>query len=204
MTRRRRTTRRLVRHGRAGTLTGGRLPDGVVLLLQEARRVGAEVPADLASALDLHLFYAPGMRNGRGRGAAARDDRGSAIVSSLPLSRLQALELPLERQRRVALGATLTGATRSGRAWSVRLVDVHLENRPGPGRLWVRAAAARTRQMAALRRVLPGDGALVIGGDLNTWRGGGEGALLDDRYGSNHAPVLAEIDWAAPEQEERP
>nr|MBA2355025.1 hypothetical protein [Acidobacteriota bacterium] len=41
--------RRLVRDLRAGTLTGGRVPDGVVLLLQEARRVGAEVPAVLAA-----------------------------------------------------------------------------------------------------------------------------------------------------------
>lgn len=262
---------RLVRELRTGIHTSGQAPDALVLLLQETRRAGADVPArltaggpvprriapwragapppdivQLAQRLDLHLFYVPAMRNGRGRTLPGRDDRGSAILSSLPLTDLQAIELPLERQRRVVLAASVSGTTRTRRPWHMRLLNVHLENRPGHGRLWIRAAAARARQAETLRGALPPRGEVVLGGDLNIWRGPGERAMqvlhdpldpwpredrrptfgarlrldylyarlppgvttrhrrLDDRYGSDHAPVLGEIDWSASTAQEHP
>jgi endonuclease/exonuclease/phosphatase (EEP) superfamily protein YafD len=65
----------------------------------------------------------------------------------------------------------VTTATRSGRAWTLGLANVHLENRAGRRRWWVRSGAARTRQARALVGALPVSGPLVLGGDLNTWLG---------------------------------
>jgi endonuclease/exonuclease/phosphatase family metal-dependent hydrolase len=102
---------------------------------------------------------------------------------------LQAIELPVERQRRVTLAAVLDGVTHDGAPWRLRVASVHLENRPGARRLWVRAGAARSRQAAALLQGLevgpwPGvdagggrDDTLVVGGDFNTWLGQREDAL---------------------------
>ena len=265
---------RLLDDLRSGLHTSAQ-PDAVVLLLQEVRRSDPDVPVSLGSgapipgrigpaagappALDIvaastrgawHLAYVPSMRNGVVQRNDQGEDRGSAILSSHPLTDLQAIELPMERQRRVAIAATIVGVTPSGRRWRLRLVNVHLENRPGGGRLWVRAAAARTRQVETLLDALDldtdrddvsspcDDEGLVIGGDLNTWRGESEGALqllrrampattpedprptmgrmrldylfvrapceaqpqmrrLDDTYGSDHHPVLVEIDFGA-------
>jgi hypothetical protein len=84
-----------------------------VLLLQESFRQSEEIPAstgikvprriappdpkmdieDLAQKLGWWMFYAPSMRNGDGRGKDA-EDRGNAILSSLPLEDVEAVELP--------------------------------------------------------------------------------------------------------------
>lgn len=177
-------------------------PDAIVLLLQEAVRARArheESPPpthaatrdlrDALAPLALHLAYVPNRPTSARPFGAARADRGTAIVSSLPLTRLQAIELPVERQRRVTLAAVLEGATPGGGHWRLRVASVHLENRPGARRLWVRAGAARHRQAAALIDGLeagPWPGvqpttshadALVVGGDFNTWLGGREDAL---------------------------
>ena len=73
---------------------------------------------------------------------------GNAIVATFPLEDPLLVELPIERQRRVAIAATLTGATTTGAAWHVRVADVHLDTalaltRGGP-------FAARERQAEAL------------------------------------------------------
>ena len=101
---------------------------GLVLLLQEVFRAGAEVgeappgapvpsaisphrPADdvvaLARRLGLSAFYVPSMRNGQSDEPGEWEDRGTAILSTEPLSDLLAIELPLARQRRVAVMATV-------------------------------------------------------------------------------------------------
>ena len=49
------------------------------------------------------------------RRASLTEDRGNAILSTLPLSDLTAIELPLESQRRVALQATVTVDRLAGR-----------------------------------------------------------------------------------------
>lgn len=173
---------------RSGRLTGG-APLPFVLLLQEAFRANGDVPVwqrghpaptriapappsgrrlstpELGARLSLHLVYVPSMRNGEGR-RHAREDRGSAILSTIPLRDPHAIELPFERQRRVAVAARLAGVAEAADLW---LVNVHLENRTGPRRAWLDAPAARARQARALVRKFLPDGPAVLGGDLNTW-----------------------------------
>ena len=89
------------------------------------------------------------MRNGT---TAVAEDRGTAILSTMPLADLQAIELPFERQRRVALAATVGGATPSGDVWHLRLAAVHMDTslaltRGGP-------VVARRRQAEALVEAL--------------------------------------------------
>ncbi len=158
-------------------------PANVIVLLQEAMRRGADVPADVPAGLDvpgreggrpqpapdvvavaqslnLWLAYVPSMRNGRD----VREDRGCAILSSLPLRDPTAIELPWVRQRRVALMATIAAADGDP---AIQVVSAHLENRPG-----------RQQQAAALADWLSQHTdpslPLVVGADLNAWYGPGE------------------------------
>ena len=171
------------------------LPAGapLVLLLQEAYRAGPEVPARLAprasfagrlggatagpqgqeieaiaAALDLSVFYVPSMRNG---GAGSDEDRGNAILSNLPLTDFMAIELPFERQRRVAIAATVHGRNIAGVPWRLRVASAHLDNLAGPRRAWIGAEYGRARQARALRDVLGEGPPTVLGADLNTWFG---------------------------------
>lgn len=169
----------------------------IVFLLQEVYRDGPDVPVavppgaafarrkggrgggdrslpveQLARDLGLSLFYAPSMRNG-GSGSSS-EDRGSAILSTLPLERPAALELPLERQRRVVVAATVRGRTASGSPWQLRVVNAHLDNSFRPWRLSLAAEYGRTRQARALLAWIAdtcGDEPVVLGGDFNTWSG---------------------------------
>lgn len=178
----------LVRDLRSGRLTNDE-PLPFVLLLQEAFRARADVPAlrdeqpaaprisprppsgrrvstpDLAQQLGLHALYVPSMRNGRG-GGDDREDRGCAILSTLALNDPHAIELPFERQRRVALAARIADVAGDDDLW---VVNVHLENRTGPRRVWLEAPLARERQARALVKKFLPDGPAVLGGDLNTW-----------------------------------
>ena len=244
-----------------GDFTGGRAVRDFVVLLQEAFRAGDEVPSVLplgfrppsriAAAMPGHtregvrtiaaryrvsVLYVPSMRNG----GIVRpvEDRGNAILSTLPLENAAAIELPIERQRRVAVAATVRGRRRDGSAWTLRLVDVHLDTaisllHGGP-------FGARRRQAEALVAAIgPSDLPTVAAGDFNTWGGAGEPALavmrrafpasaadatqtrptfagplgfratldhvfargvttvelrrLDDRFGSDHFPVIVEL-----------
>lgn len=166
----------------------------IVLLLQEVYRGGPEVPrllsrnavfasplrglrADgrrdeveaIASALGMSAYYVPSMRNGSP--SRSDEDRGNAILATLPLSDLSAFELPFERQRRVAVGATVEGAYRNGEAWRLRLVSAHLDNMAGSRRLWLAGEPARVRQTRGLLSLLQDETAVVLGGDFNTWFG---------------------------------
>jgi endonuclease/exonuclease/phosphatase family metal-dependent hydrolase len=202
-------------------------PDAVVILLQEvvrARRpaqhaapghssshgaTGVRDIPSLVAPLGWHFAYLPGRRNRLRPEGAADADRGIAILSSLPLSDLEAIELPLERQRRVALSAVVTGRTSAGRDWRLRVVSVHLENRSGARRVWARAGASRTRQTEALLDALalsPTTAAapslpIVVGGDFNTWMGQREHALrlLKARFepwpGEDTRPTIGVRQW---------
>ena len=120
------------------------------------------------------------MRNGGPGDGGPPEDRGNAIVANVPLLSPQAIELPLERQRRVAVAAAVTVGTES-----VGLCSVHLENRAPWKYMWRSLGSSRRRQMAALltafARPEAGDplgaaNAFVLGGDFNTWfRGRAEG-----------------------------
>jgi endonuclease/exonuclease/phosphatase family metal-dependent hydrolase len=179
------------------------LPPGapLVLLLQEAYRGGPEVPAALAadarfagrlggaeaaphaqeiesvaSALGLNLYYVPSMRNG---GRESDEDRGNAILSNLPLTDLLAVELPFERQRRVAIAATVHGTRPGGSPWRLRVASVHLDNMGGIKRAWIGGEYGRTRQARALLQVFGGAEPTVVGGDFNTWFGFSEPAYAE-------------------------
>jgi endonuclease/exonuclease/phosphatase family metal-dependent hydrolase len=182
----------LVRDLKAGAFTGGVPVDHFVLLLQEVYRAGAEVPAgagsaapraihtmplaarrtdivETARALGLELFYVPSMANGRPSSSEPSEDRGNAILSSLPLHDLTAIELPFEAQRRVAAAATVSGTTAAGTPWTLRLVNVHLDNKSRPSRLLQSLGGGRARQARALVEAIGQDSATVVGGDMNTW-----------------------------------
>lgn len=179
----------------------------IVLLLQEAYRAGPEVPETLApadsfasmiralrrdggredveavvSSLGLHAYYVPSMRNG---GPLVSDeDRGNAILSTVPLTDLTAIELPFESQRRVAVAASVRGETPEGDPWSVRLVSAHLDNMAGARRLWIAGSEmARTRQARGLMAALNDEGPLVLGADLNSWFGFRDSAYLEAARG---------------------
>jgi len=174
----------------------------IVFLLQEAYREGPEVPNALdpdasfaslirelredghreeietiAASLGLHTYYVPSMRNGGP--LTSREDRGNAILSTAPLTDLAAIELPFERQRRVAIAATVTGTTTAGRPWRLRVVSAHLDNMSGARRLWLAGGEfGRTRQARGLVAALEDESPLVLGGDLNTWFGFHDSAYL--------------------------
>jgi endonuclease/exonuclease/phosphatase family metal-dependent hydrolase len=178
-------------------LRAGRTLPGVgvrqfVILVQEAFRESDEVPARpasngcarrmggvgddieaLADSLGLALFYVPSMRNGCDGGP--RQDRGNAILSTLPLANLRAVELPLMRQRRVAALAEVKGQSSNGQPWTLSLASVHFENRgPGVPRAWVHG---RARQARALVAALPNSTLAAVGGDFNTLNGAREPAV---------------------------
>ncbi len=180
----------LVNRLESGALTG--MPvQHYVLLLQEAYRAEGGIPAivepgigvpdriapttkgrarqdivSVARQLKLALYYVPSMRNGMG---PPWEDRGNAIVSSLPLEEMTAIELPYTRQRRVAIGAGIRGHHISSAAWRLRLFVVHLDALAGPGRLWLFATGWRGSQADAVVEAVGHLEAAVLGADLNTW-----------------------------------
>ena len=110
------------------------------------------------------------MRNGRP--SESDEDRGNAILANIPLSDLSAIELPFERQRRVAVAATIAGTSTRGLPWSLRVVSAHLDNIVGVRRGWVAGAEyARARQARGLVSLLDPRAPTLLAGDFNTWFG---------------------------------
>jgi len=205
----------LIRRLRGGEFTAGIPIDHFVLLLQEATRRESGIPVrgprgypaprritsgpgrqdgDIRRFADggYAVLYAPSMSNGAHEGSA--EDRGNAIISTLPLREPRMIELPLEHQRRVVVSAVLQARSVSGTPRRIELVNVHLDTalaffHGGP-------FEARRRQAAALLDALhtsPGyresDAATVIAGDLNTWMGGREAAVTLLRNECPDTPV---------------
>jgi endonuclease/exonuclease/phosphatase family metal-dependent hydrolase len=180
---------------RSGDVTGEPV-DRFVLLVQELYRRGPEVPAysdglraahaitasgpgepdaaEYAATLGLSMLYVPSMRNG----AELFEDRGSAILSTEPLSGAISIELPFARQRRVVVGAAVDVMLNGVRS-TLRLFNVHLEPLNAPRSLWV-FGNPRTRQVRALIDVLAASrldrdvawAGTVLGGDFNTVKAG--------------------------------
>lgn len=189
------------------------LPRGpMVLLLQEVYRGGPEVPSrlappfafaghlggaaagpdcreieDVAARLGLNVYYVPSMRNG---GAASDEDRGNAILSNLPLTDLGAVELPFERQRRVAVTATIHGRTTSGSPWRVRLVSAHLDNMSTIRRAWIGAEYGRARQARELAALLRDSEPTILAGDFNTWFGFSDRAYRETAHAFPQTTVV--------------
>jgi endonuclease/exonuclease/phosphatase family metal-dependent hydrolase len=166
----------------------------LVVLVQEAWRGGPPVPPpppgvplpsridkappdgprigtpEVAERCGLAVLYVPSMRNGAGRGPDS-EDRGNAILSTLPLTRPAAIELPLETQRRVAVSAVVDGPGDV----PLRVTSLHLDVASSLLRVLRTGNATRVRQGLATADALdtldaaePGIASLMAG-DLNTW-----------------------------------
>jgi endonuclease/exonuclease/phosphatase family metal-dependent hydrolase len=123
----------------------------------------------VARTLNLSLYYVPSMRNGPP--GSASEDRGNAILSTEPLADLGAIELPFERQRRVAVVASLSGRQPDGAPWTLRVASVHLESTASGRRLRLFATGPRVRQARGLLEALGTETPIVVAGDFNTWFG---------------------------------
>jgi endonuclease/exonuclease/phosphatase family metal-dependent hydrolase len=192
----------LVQRLRSGALSDGEPVGDFVLLLQEAHRGGEVVPrqhgsmvafarairpptahrvrediATIASRLGLNLYYAPSMRNGGP--LTTNEDRGNAILSTLPLDDLTAIELPFERQRRVAVAAAISARTSKGEPWTLTVASAHFDNLGSFRNAWIFAGGARQRQARGLLNALSHGSPLVVGGDFNTWLGYRDPAYLE-------------------------
>ncbi len=249
-----------VRDLRAGRFSDGHPATHFVLLIQETFRHAADVPGvveaglrapgriaavrrgdrepdivDLARTLGLAFCYVPSMRNGPPLVGVPGEDRGNAILSTLPLTSLHALELPFERQRRVAIAGSVMLRWRRS-ALALELTSAHLDSMGSWRHGWVFARSLRVRQARALIAAASRGRAGVLGADLNAWSGTDEPAYrelqrayaqtpsadrrptfahaglrvdylffrlpdglsaeyrrLDDRYGSDHYPLLGWI-----------
>jgi endonuclease/exonuclease/phosphatase family metal-dependent hydrolase len=185
---------RFVADLQSGTLSDGRRPRHLVLMLQEAIR-GGDVPASLpdtastagrigpadadavgisrlSQQLNMSVFYVPSMRDGAASEKYSPADRGNAILSTVRLSEPSAIELPGDGQRRVAVTATVP-VTVGHESAPLSIVAAHLSTR-GPARtLWVFGATGQRRlQARSLADALPANGPIVLGADLNSWMGG--------------------------------
>lgn len=196
----------LINDLRSGALTSGRPVTHFVLLLQELYRGGSDVPQFMpgartafailprnphatdarhyAESLGLSMLYVPSMRNG----SELLEDRGNAIISTEPLLEPLALELPLERQRRVAI-STAIHVTIDHRPTRLELFDAHLEPLSSPRSLWVFRNPRRPQARAILDLLktprFDNGGAsvgTVLGGDFNiVQKGINEDAYRDTR-----------------------
>lgn len=186
----------LIEELRSGAFTNGRPVTHFALLVQELYRRGDSVPPfdrrdrsafaitprdpnsadveDYAASLGLSFLYVPSMRNG----AELREDRGNAIISTEPLHDPIAIELPLARQRRVAVGAGVDVRTAAGVVQRLELINAHLEPLSAPRTLWL-FKNPRGRQVRGILDWLEGPryqrdtvAGVVLGGDFNTVMGG--------------------------------
>lgn len=97
------------------------------------------------------------------------EDRGSAVLSTIPLSSFTVVELPHVRQRRLAIGGNLSGQRITGSPWTLRVVSVHLENRAKWSEVLHSFGRARLRQVKALIAAYSTTTPTIVGGDFNTW-----------------------------------
>jgi hypothetical protein len=154
------------------------IPDGPRLGLvappaSEASRPGPRLDVlEVARRCGLSLFYAPQVRNGFAPRDGLPEDRGVAILSTLPLTDFTLIELPLESARRVVAVASV----RNRDGARLRLASVHLITTPPPWRVLVTGNSSRVRQALGLADALrqldaaPGSAVSTIAaGDLNTW-----------------------------------
>ncbi len=162
-------------------------------IVPESRPEGWPDIVEVARRCGLALLYVPSQRNGPETVEGGREDKGNAILSTLPFRDPIAIELPFEAGRRVAVGATvsLPGGTR------LRVVSAHLDVASTLYRTLTTANTARLRQAIGLLEALAlvedggvttgtvpvGTGrvpchgsapatASVVAGDWNTWSAG--------------------------------
>ncbi len=197
-----------------------------VLLIQEALRRSNEIPdvpqqwvtpppvkenvhpgerlgvTDVGRRCGLSYIYLAASRNGLEARDGMREDKGNAILSTLPLHDFVGIELPFESARRVVPAATV----RNTRGDSLRVASVHLITTPQAFRVLVTANTARERQsrglLEALRAAENDRGrsaasedppiSTAIAGDLNTWSTRETALRLLLREFPDSPPVLQE------------
>jgi endonuclease/exonuclease/phosphatase family metal-dependent hydrolase len=164
-----------------GDFTDGRRIDRFALVLQEVFRTPI---LEFARRRGLSVVYAPARRRGNDV-----DDRGNAILATAPLDQIIVIELPFEKQRRIAVAAQLG---------VLHLVNVHFDT--SVGLLRGGPSAARRRQARAVTEALARIGEpLIIAGDLNTWWGDDEPAVKELRQLFPDAePIDARETWRGP------
>jgi endonuclease/exonuclease/phosphatase (EEP) superfamily protein YafD len=96
----------------------------------------------------------------------------------MPLSSFTVVELPLERQRRLAIGANVACHTAAGKPWTLRLVSVHLENRAKWSEVLHSFGKARLRQVKTLVQAYSTGPQTIVGGDFNTWSDEGDESAM--------------------------
>ncbi len=184
----------IIRQLKTGVLTAGRPVNHFVILLQETYRDGPDVPpvphpgtfyaddifpapdlgerisvTDVGRKHGLYTYYVPSMRNGDDE--ARPEDRGNAILSTLPLDSFTAWELPIRIERRVAVGAAVEGVSSAGQKWRLFFTNVHLDLRTNVRSIVRSMSGVRRYQIGFIMDNLPPDSTAVLGGDLNTWFG---------------------------------
>lgn len=112
------------------------------LAIDEEQWSGRQDIVTLARKCGLALYYSPSMRNGATEFDGQREDKGNAILSSLPLHDFLAIELPFETQRRIVVGATVLHPAGD----SLRVLSLHLDVSPGLWRVLKTGNSSRLRQ----------------------------------------------------------
>ena len=150
------------------TPPGATIPRAVA----EDERPGERLDAvEVASRCGLSLVYLAAARNGSDQRDGEREDKGVAVLSTLPLEDVFFIELPYEAARRVAASATVRDE--SGRR--LRLANLHLISAVGPSRALTTGNGSRLRQGMAVADALgqaeAGDEPIstLLAGDFNTW-----------------------------------
>jgi endonuclease/exonuclease/phosphatase family metal-dependent hydrolase len=150
------------------TPPGATIPRAVA----EGERPGERLDAvEVADRCGLSLVYVAAARNGSQPNDGKREDKGVAILSTLPLEDVFFIELPYEAARRVAASATVRDE--SGRG--LRLANLHLISAAGPSRVLTTGNGSRLRQGLAVGDALDQAEAAgepistLLAGDFNTW-----------------------------------
>ena len=192
--------------------------------IAQPRPPGSEDIVAVATRLGLHLAYAPSMRNGTDCAREPREDRGNAILSTLPISNVAVIELPFAQQRRVALAATVGGGRRAIHVMSIHFDTIFGHQRMGEG-IWQAAQILGWTDRFVIagdfNTTLPGDGGRARMRErfkeLDCGKGGTHelGRRLDrafvasgdpalacaterDRFGSDHHPLVALVPVSGP------
>lgn len=133
---------------------------------------GGDDVTDVAEACGLALVYVPSARNGPDSGERPGEDKGNAILSTVPLTAPIALDLPFEAGRKVAVAASI----RTPGGERMRVVSVHLDVASTLVRTLRSGNQTRTRQAEGLidgldkaERDGPLNAITLVGGDFNTW-----------------------------------
>jgi endonuclease/exonuclease/phosphatase family metal-dependent hydrolase len=132
--------------------------------------IGGQATSLTAAHCGLAVAYVPSGRNDRS--GQPRADKGNAVLSTLPIDDVVAVEAPYETERKVVLAAVVP--LPEGRR--LRVVAAHLDVTTTFSRTLLSGNQTRTRQargvLEALESLERAEGAappMVVGGDFNTW-----------------------------------